>query len=300
MPDVSGQISTHNADENAHFDIRSALNDLAKINLHWWRRRTEESGYTFHYDAAITLQWGNAYAGTTYTLYYSNGINIDQTNGTLTLTDPSSKSVKSYESYTISGKYFSLSNDGNGDVYYCESGKLSLTTKSNYNTNYFWHETVPALQKVSATLVIDVGEYEYVSSPNRNEYPDSGMEGIFSYTYLGIPFENAREGAKVVTGSYVGTGTYGSEATANSLTFDGKPRFLAISAEKGDGTGIIVEPTKAESSAAYYSRMIYMHNSISAIPCKFDETTNTFYWYSSGAPAQLNQSGYTYNYIAIV
>lgn len=59
-----------------------------------------------------------------------------------------------------------------------------LEVKS-YNTSY---------NCVTVTTALDHNEYEtdYVYSFSRDAYPDSGTVGNYTYTYLGIPFENAR------------------------------------------------------------------------------------------------------------
>lgn len=51
----------------------------------------------------------------------------------------------------------------------------------------------------------------YVTSANRNAYPDSGTSGGYTYTYVGVPFENIQKPAiEAAMGSYVGDNTNGS------------------------------------------------------------------------------------------
>ena len=48
-------------------------------------------------------------------------------------------------------------------------------------------------------VVVDHNDYvtDYVYSFSRDAYPDSGTVGNYTYTYLGIPFENAmKDGPK--------------------------------------------------------------------------------------------------------
>lgn len=62
----------------------------------------------------------------------------------------------------------------------------------------------------------------YVNSPDPNAYPPAVSDG-YTYTPLG------QIGAKVqiATGSYTGTGTYGSN-NPNSLTFEFVPKFVIV------------------------------------------------------------------------
>ena len=73
---------------------------------------------------------------------------------------------------------------------------------------------------------------EYVQSPDRSAYPDSGEQGGYEYQYLGIPFENAATAPKIATGSYVGTGKYGS-SNPNSLTLGFAPKLIFLYALSG-------------------------------------------------------------------
>ena len=99
----------------------------------------------------------------------------------------------------------------------------------------------------------------------------------------------------VVTGSYVGTGTYG-ENNPNSLSFSANPVFLIVSAAG-------VTPPNG-----YYSNcFIWVPGTTSlkiggaGYAASFSQSGNTVSWYSIyGDGYQLNYSGNTYNYIAIL
>lgn len=104
--------------------------------------------------------------------------------------------------------------------------------------------------------------------------------------------------AKIATGSYVGTGTYGPD-NKNSLTFPFNPKFVAIwmdNATVGPLFVFISEKsnyTLIRSSGGSYSRN-----------CSFDG--NTLSWWSGDGSygtgdkeIQANSSGVTYNYVAL-
>lgn len=74
------------------------------------------------------------------------------------------------------------------------------------------------------------GEWMYVSSENRSDYPDSGVSGEWEYEYLGVPFENARDG-EVQFGTYEGTGAASAD-TPITLTFDRVPQAVCIYAKR--------------------------------------------------------------------
>ena len=120
---------------------------------------------------------------------------------------------------------------------------------------------------------------------------------------------NAIPAVKIETGSYVGTGTYGS-GNPNTLTFRFEPHVVIVAgmSNSNPGTGgdnyvevgfffpdILQEAYKASS---YF----LIGSSISQYSCaKFEDATNTlsWYYYTSGAGDQLNYSGKTYFYVAI-
>ena len=71
------------------------------------------------------------------------------------------------------------------------------------------------------------GDWEFLQSFDRDAYPDSGEQDGYEYQYLGVPFENAVTAPKIATGSYTGTGTYGS-SNPNSLTFEFDPKIVFV------------------------------------------------------------------------
>lgn len=98
--------------------------------------------------------------------------------------------------------------------------------------------------------------------------------------------------AKITTGSYDGTGTYGA-ANPTTLTFDFVPKFISISPE----------------SQSYFGRWTYNSKQLmvdwtfgnnSGTVCVAELNDKTLSWYHSGeAERQLNHSGEKYFYVAI-
>ena len=107
---------------------------------------------------------------------------------------------------------------------------------------------------------------------------------------------------KIVSGSYTGTGTYGSD-NKNSLTFDGTPKLLIVSSTV----------TSAYGGRHTYPQLIFVYGESGDIAslitsgsevfssAKVSGIGNTVSWYSADEAAQqLNVSGTKYNYIAII
>ena len=110
----------------------------------------------------------------------------------------------------------------------------------------------------------------------------------------------------VETGSYVGTGTYGSD-NKNSLTFGGVPKMLVVSAGASTAysssrtntlmiilygmTGLVM--TSMDSSGTNNMTLVHISQSGSNISWYGSDTSGT-------AEGQLNKSGTTYYYVALL
>ena len=105
---------------------------------------------------------------------------------------------------------------------------------------------------------------------------------------------------KIMSGSYVGTGTYGKD-NKNSLTFYSPPKML-----------IVTSPGRVHSFTTY-GLLLYISGFNGLAPSFFTNRTDVFYmvtisgsgntvsWYSTeSAEYQLNKSGVTYNYIVAI
>lgn len=129
----------------------------------------------------------------------------------------------------------------------------------------------------------------------------------------------ALNGAQVVSGSYVGTGTYGADAP-NTLTFSFAPKLVIMLGYKDtysswnpcfgggetqqDGYSKITVMTAAAITASFKQNAgfrNYSYPGTSNISYgKKSEDGKTFTWYNAyGAHNQFNTSGYTYHYLAI-
>lgn len=121
-------------------------------------------------------------------------------------------------------------------------------------------------------------------------------------------------GAKIEMVSYVGTGTYGVNNPC-SLTFSYAPKLLIWVGRKYNDNGSIKPPAAGSENAKYTS---FMHSTqqlttsyvsgagfadnIDSEQCygKISEDGKTYFWYTTkGASQQLNNTAYTYYFVAI-
>lgn len=98
---------------------------------------------------------------------------------------------------------------------------------------------------------------------------------------------------RVVTGSYVGTGKYGS-SNPNTLNFDSQIKCLIINGSSSSKISSIVLPY---GSTAFY--LTVTNGSFSISNVTWGETSVSWYTESSGSGPQANISGQVYHYIAI-
>ncbi|MGN1116725.1 MAG: hypothetical protein ACI4TH_09160 [Candidatus Ornithomonoglobus sp.] len=106
--------------------------------------------------------------------------------------------------------------------------------------------------------------------------------------------DNATSGvAKIVTGTYTGTGTYGSDNPC-TLTFDFTPKAVFLGLNSDNTVGLFVSPYiwGADNFVVTASKTAYV-NTVS-----LDE--NTMSWYSGQTVgSQLNAANTVYSYVAI-
>lgn len=106
---------------------------------------------------------------------------------------------------------------------------------------------------------------------------------------IAIPAGQIKDGVKIATGSYTGTGTYGS-SNPNSLTFEFNPKLVLVNDNYQYGLIAIKGSTGALAAANTMQQYVSWGS-------------NTVSWYCNGtrqsANNQYNAAGTTYNYIAI-
>ncbi len=113
---------------------------------------------------------------------------------------------------------------------------------------------------------------------------DQPTMAAFNEKFQGIIEELVGQLAKIETGSYVGTGTYGAE-NPNTLTFSFVPKCVFVGTSLcwiyGQTDGDVIHGTANKS-------------------CVLAWTDKTLTWYNADFPhIQFNMEGTTYHYVAI-
>ena len=295
-------------------------NWVGQYATHWWSVLHGKAGIGYsevRTDIDASVEFTSWYTERTFT--YSKTIDIDQTNGTVTLASPSTittKSISTGTSLSIDkaiaemNKVVSLApvyiKNLHGDpdtIYYLPAGSTvgknssKATVEVDYDSEYGWwvHLRNGANvegQKITSQLYnIPAGSITYVNSANRNAYPDDATEGNLTYRYLGIPFDNAAKAPQIFVGSYVGTGQYGS-ANANIVYTPFTADLLIVVAGNTAQamSGNVFVRGQGVSGGIGYSQ------TRPASTIRWGEKSVS--WYDTSAVNQLNTSTVTYWVVA--
>lgn len=179
---------------------------------------------------------------------------------------------------------------------------LRSPDKSNsMYVNYVYHDGNHSRNNPSASyglrpciiLPSDVGEYIYYTDSFGNIYTEQEYETKLTDVLgnlISIPAGQIKDGVKIATGSYTGTGTYGS-SNPNSLTFGFVPKLVFVTYDpyKDQSDFILFIDTKTRGSNLPSNNQILSTWS-----------GNTLSWYNpNNADYQYNGSGKIGHYIAI-
>ncbi len=218
---------------------------LGKYNLHWWKRSEDKSPYG--YVEVRTLQESRMYWDIDHSssgrypvnVSYSDSIVIDQSTGAVSLNDPSTITLINQEhsnselntqitafTNAVRGKYLLKS-----DVIYYVNADATITGNdySDDDTGEWYEIEIKGghYYKVSSQRgVVEIAE-EYVSSADREAYPNGGVSDGYVYEYLGVPTDNVISAPKMVIGSYVGGGV----VTTLTLHTSFAPKLLIVMPE---------------------------------------------------------------------
>lgn len=225
------------------------------------------------------------------TCNYSDSVVLSD--GVVTLVAPVSSTFEDAKTI-LQGKYFSSPTYQSGKVF-----------KAKTVTQVGSQQTVPITfsEVVLTPTLVTVG---YVNSADADAYPPSAPDG-YAYTPLG----QLGNKTQIETGSYVGTGTYGS-SNPNTLTFGISAKLVIINKISG---GVV--PTQVpnyyfaiftpfslpETPAGNGYSYTFMPSELS--PSSYANagfSQKTLTWYFTGTNAdryQFNESGATYSYLAI-
>lgn len=250
------------------------------------------------YDSKLSVYYGIRYSESAEDLFNGNYTQISASEA-----GSARQLATNINNSDIRGKYFYTYDDSTGEAtseFYNPSDGICLYP---LDADASVSDTVNGFIKLSSSrsrypaagyVPTDVS---YVNSPNASAYPPSVDDG-YKYALLG----RFGEKAQIETGSYIGTGTYGSDSPC-SLTLQFAPSMIIISSNTpfvandpscgifvGGTTGYWVmtwtDPSHGSSSSAFVSQGTA------------DITDKTVSWYASSAKLQLNARGITYKYVA--
>lgn len=230
---------------------------------------------------------------------YSDSVQVLY-DGTVTFVNPTSVTITPGTQAAITalnglvGKY-AYSPRVAGDSSYAQKyGKNFGIVKIQDGTTWSGGNYYATASKPFILIISDSGTETvvgYVNSPDPSAYPPSVSDG---YTYT--PLGQLGSKVQIETGSYVGTGTYGS-SNPNSLTFGSRPKTVILSVY---ASGIMVGMTmiNGQTTATPYG---YSNSLQSSFWNTITWTSNGVSWYnSSSAENQLNVSNLRVYYIAIL
>ena len=162
-----------------------------------------------------------------------------------------------------------------------EKGGTNATTGSGVIRN---------LANTVNSLILNAEDEILVSAHN-------GLAGKTTLSALATLVSSIGDGAKIQTGSYVGTGTYGSSNPC-SLTFDFVPSVVIIQWNyENEGLADNCFPLVVTNPFSSQTPTYMTNNGIKGVHATFSGKTLTWYNAENGA-YQLNYSNSSYNYVA--
>lgn len=164
--------------------------------------------------------------------------------------------------------------------------KTFTGSNNGYTSDYTFYiydvstTTVPA-KRISSEFkkISEAGESFYIYSENKDTYPQERFKEDIYYSYLGQPFQKFPGIASIITGSYIGTNTYGPD-NKNCLFFNSKPKFILI-------IGVNNNSNFDNDTGVYGNNFFssFTHNTISSRDCVLsvnlisDYNNNIFSWW---------------------
>ena len=272
----------------ALFDLSGAavpddvFNKLSAVFTHCWKRYDMVEA-TYALGAIKTISVAGE---SSVTLSYSDTVSVDD-DGNATLGGTINQVSVKYGTNgknslnALAGKFFLSSY---GELYY-------MPNADAYSQDFTLYAKV---QPVTGIPPRRSDDFTIVSSADENEYPHAGESGGYYYEYCGIPIDNAAGAAKITTGSYTGTGTYGA-ANPNSLTFDFVPKLVWIFECANSSTWWVIETVMNPAVGGYRGKVGGGSDTRTGT---LSLSGKTLSWYGSSASYQLNTAGTVFHYIA--
>ena len=284
--------------------VDDAFGALDYVAQYGWYREWKEWELSYGTSTERDLWNINMYGGYTIItskVQYSDDLSIDE-EGNITLLNPESINGNntnyplsvSGQTPVFAGKYISIAYSytdpayGSPSFFYVAEDSRYIEDTSSY---YIDGIKITNMQPITTQLSETYNETLYSIDPDA--YP-SGQSGLSTYYSLGLVKDAIGKlglpGTQIITGSYIGTGTYNSGRS--SLTFDIEPKILIIYQTNNAYYGGFPWLNGITDGRSYQS-----NNAISKVSLEWSE--NTVIWSANSAANQLNSDNTHYSYIVI-
>lgn len=275
------------------------LSVLLKYNQYWWRRRVHISSpgyYEYREPTTSDIEILNARAqssSTTDDLNYALDISVDLADGTISLIDERTITIKTQNGSSLinssfRGHYVPTEDSlHNKLLLYIPTSASIVKTNESYWYTYTY--TKGSVYEVTSRYEdrVEIGNWEYMYSNDRSAYPNSGIVEGYEYEYLGIPLDNAVEAGinNIITGTYVGAGKYGVN-NPNIINCPFKPKMASIRRVNANtGTGILMDGSTKGWNGSNELTLTWDYGAFS--------------WYGNSATNQLNEATVNYCYVIV-
>lgn len=281
-----------------------ALNELGEFkrdlaNYYVWAKiaQTVNNGAFNSYPSGTSIMYN------TSGVYGQYGDAVKIVNGSLSIDNPTTVTFSQLKEIGsgILGKYYMCNKDtsgavkGNEVIYIPETATIVTVPNSSINANNVF------VSGFSRPEIVEKAS-GYALTPNSEAPVEEG--------YMFVSMGPLCDRARIATGSYTGTGTYG-ESNPNSLTFAFEPKLVFMFKDKLP-LYMNVDTTEAHPvygttigmTTAYSKSLFNIYGRRSGddyyLYAKKSSDGKTLSWYhGAGANDQMNGSGATYQYIAI-
>lgn len=222
---------------------------------------------------------GLVYGNSSPTLYYGDSFHTDGAN--YVIDNPSTTTPANIA--LIKGKYMSWPLTATSGV-----ASQLLFIPSNASFSNSGGTLVISAVTIYSPISMSYTKVSYVNSPDSNAYPPAESDG-YTYTALG----QIGNKAQIATGSYTGTGTYGSSNPTVINTGNQNTKILFVFRSDGAFAGIFL--------SGLSSGIVIATDGSTSVQRAVSSDANGIFsiYHATTAAYQFNQSGFTYKFISI-
>lgn len=296
-PDVSGEINAHNTSESAHSDIRQAVNSAqsAAQNAAQGYANTAESNANKYTDQKIAAIPTPDVSG-----------QINTHNSSTTAHSDIRQAVSNAASAASAAATAAANAQATANSK--EASGTAASAVSAHNSSASAHSDIRTAVSNAASAASAAQSTANTANANAT---NTDLVKYINGVLKTIGGTAVDAGAKIATGSYVGTGTYGA-SNPNSLTFSFTPQIVIIyRTERQTPTSTSSSVTRLGYWGAHFAILTRGTTWMAATSGSHDNAATRLTWsengvswyteytYSGGELTQWNYGNTKYNYIAI-